>query len=219
MSRITAPVIKLGRALGASQAPMLDSSAHGAGASLMPKYAELLGNRRISEHHDSAQSSRTMTTTHRPTPQPSIASRPKPIMQTFHSSAVSSMQLHQVPSTNLDAALLPSMGRLFTSSRADDAIRVPLLPDNYGAVHDPLDSDVASDAPTITIVAADPDNVLPAAPLSGIEAIGLDSVDLKFAHESSNRHLSQDQQSQGMIRDLWKGMVEDILGPAQKPAV
>ncbi|PHH62971.1 hypothetical protein CDD81_6396 [Ophiocordyceps australis] len=216
MSRITAPVIKLGRALGASQSPLLDSSAHVAGASLMPKYAELLGNRRTSEYYDS---SRTMTTTHRPTPQPSIVNRPRPIMQTFHSSTVSSMQLHHAPSTNLDAALLPSMGRLFVSSRPDDALRVPLLPDNYGAVHDSLDSDVSSDTPTITIIAADPDNVLPAAPLSGIEAIGLDGVDLKFAHETPDRNSSQEQQSQGMIRDLWKGMVEDILGPAQKPAV
>ncbi|KAG5986038.1 hypothetical protein E4U54_005655, partial [Claviceps lovelessii] len=62
MSRITAPVAKLARALSSSPhaagvAPrsasaILDSSAHSAGASLMPKYAELLHNRRSHEHSD-----------------------------------------------------------------------------------------------------------------------------------------------------------------------
>lgn len=51
MSRITAPVAKLTRALSSTTAvrapnPLLDTSAHNAGAVLMPKYAELLRNRR-----------------------------------------------------------------------------------------------------------------------------------------------------------------------------
>lgn len=60
MSRITAPASKLSRALSSSATsasartanPLLDSSAHGTGAILMPKYAELLRNRRGSEHSD-----------------------------------------------------------------------------------------------------------------------------------------------------------------------
>lgn len=53
MSRVTAPMSKISRALSASSSsiaarsasPLLDSSAHSAGAVLMPKYAELLRNR------------------------------------------------------------------------------------------------------------------------------------------------------------------------------
>ncbi|PNY29934.1 Uncharacterized protein TCAP_00151 [Tolypocladium capitatum] len=60
MSRMTAPVSKLSRALSSSNtvaraaSPLLDSSAHNAGAALMPKYAELLHNRRSSEHSDAS---------------------------------------------------------------------------------------------------------------------------------------------------------------------
>lgn len=50
MSRVTAPVAKLSRALSSSAAraanPLLDASTYNAGAVLMPKYAELLRNRR-----------------------------------------------------------------------------------------------------------------------------------------------------------------------------
>lgn len=50
MSRVTAPVAKLTRALSSSAAraanPLLDASTYNAGAVLMPKYAELLRNRR-----------------------------------------------------------------------------------------------------------------------------------------------------------------------------
>lgn len=62
MSRITAPIAKLVRTPASSPAGMatrapaaatlLDSSSHSAGASLMPKYAELLQNRRSHEHSD-----------------------------------------------------------------------------------------------------------------------------------------------------------------------
>lgn len=47
MSRVTAPVSKLARTLNAGAVPV-----HNAGAVLMPKYAELLRNRRSSEHQD-----------------------------------------------------------------------------------------------------------------------------------------------------------------------
>lgn len=51
MSRVTAPAVKLTRALSSTTAaraakPLLDASAYNAGAVLMPKYAELLRGRR-----------------------------------------------------------------------------------------------------------------------------------------------------------------------------
>lgn len=51
MSRVTAPIAKLSRALSSTSAsraanPLLDASTYNAGAVLMPKYAELLRSRR-----------------------------------------------------------------------------------------------------------------------------------------------------------------------------
>ncbi|KJZ76895.1 hypothetical protein HIM_03772 [Hirsutella minnesotensis 3608] len=215
MSRITAPVTKIARAMGTTTGPVVaarplrDMTAHNAGAVLMPKYADLLRSARSSEHHDS----RGMTTTHRPTPQPSLANRPKPLMQTFHSSAPSATP---AATANLDAAVLPSMADLFGSSDPGPVgPRMPLLPDNYSAAHGPTPGDGPVHLPSI--VAADPDKVLPAAPLSALEGVSMDGVDLKFVHE--NQHHGQpsgEMESAGMIRDLWKGMVEDVLGPSKR---
>lgn len=135
-------------------------------------------------------------------------------MQTFHSSAPDSMM--HTSTTHIDAAVLPSMSSLASSSRADRGPRVPLLPDNYGAAHSPLASDDAV-RPEVTIVAADPDNVVPGAPLSGVEGIGLDGIELKFMHDDAGQPKAEE--SSGMIRDIWKGMVEDVFGGTPKKAV
>ncbi|POR37247.1 Uncharacterized protein TPAR_02559 [Tolypocladium paradoxum] len=222
MSRVTAPVSRLSRALSSSSnpvaraaSPLLDSSAHSAsaGAVLMPKYAELLRNRRSSEHSDS---SRGLATAHRPTPQPSMANRSKPLMQTFHSTAPSAAM--HTSSTHLDAAVIPSMRDLAGPSAADAGPRVPLLPDNYSAAHGPTGSDGPVHVPEISIVAADPENVVPATSLSEVQGISLDGVELKFVHEGQHHSLREEEGSGGMIRDLWKGMVDDVLGPAKKAA-
>lgn len=54
MSRVTAPVTKLTRSLNSAvhTASRIESSAHNAGAVLMPKYAELLRNRRAADQTD-----------------------------------------------------------------------------------------------------------------------------------------------------------------------
>ncbi|KND86364.1 hypothetical protein TOPH_09029 [Tolypocladium ophioglossoides CBS 100239] len=235
MSRITAPVSKLSRALSSSSnpvaravSPLHDSSAHNAGAVLMPKYAELLRSRRSSEHSDaslpsccallelsnsSRQSSRGLTTAHRPTPQPSLANRSRPLMQTFYSTTPSTAM--HTSSTHLDAAVIPSMRDLTGPSPADAGPRVPLLPDNYSAAHGPTGSDVPVQIPEISIVAANPENVVPATPLSEVQGISLDGVELKFVHEDQH-YRSEEESGSGIIRDLWKGMVEDVLGPAKK---
>ena len=60
MSRVTAPMSKIARALSSSPSSTTaarsarDGSAHSAGAALMPKYAELLRNRRSNEHSDAS---------------------------------------------------------------------------------------------------------------------------------------------------------------------
>lgn len=90
---------------------------------------------------------------------------------------------------------------------------MPLLPDNYGATHPAPDADLPVSIPSSSIVAVNPDNVVPATPLSSLSGI-LDTVELKFVHEESASATAQDE-SQGMIRDLWKGMVEDVFGSNQ----
>ncbi|KAL7808151.1 hypothetical protein V8C26DRAFT_413715 [Trichoderma gracile] len=219
MSRITAPVAKLSRALSSSSSaaaaraanPLLvDAATYNAGAVLMPKYAELLRNRRTIEH---SESTRSLTTTHRPTPQPSIANRPKPLMQTFSTSSVSSTT---TPSAHLDAAILPSFTSLSSPSTsfADVVPRMPLLPDNYATAHPAPAADPPVSIASSSIVAVNPDAVVPATPLSSLSGV-LDTVELRFAHEPEPVKGAQEQTgSQGMIRDLWKGMVEDVLGGA-----
>lgn len=139
-------------------------------------------------------------------------------MQTFHSTAPSAAT--HASSTHLDAAVIPSMRDLAGPSTADVGPRVPLLPDNYSAAHGPTGSDVPVQIPEIAIVAANPDNVVPATPLSEVQGISLDGVELKFVHE--DQHYSPREEESGggggggMIRDLWKGMVEDIIGPTKK---
>ncbi|KAJ4863181.1 hypothetical protein T069G_04135 [Trichoderma breve] len=211
MSRVTAPVAKLSRALSSSAAraanPLLDASTYNAGAVLMPKYAELLRNRRSTIE---LSESRTLTTTHRPTPQPSIANRAKPLMQTFSSSASSA-----TPSSHLDAAVLPGLASLSSSTSFADVLpRMPLLPDNYAAAHPAPAADMPVSIASSSIVAVNPDTVLPATPLSSLSGV-LDTIELKFVHEEPAAVAQDEGQSQGMIRDLWKGMVEDVFGSNQ----
>lgn len=135
-------------------------------------------------------------------------------MQTFHSSA----SQVGVPPTHLDAMILPTMD--FSSSSASMASagpRVPLLPDNYGAAHAPapLAPEAAFSKPTI--FAAEPDRVAPATPLSAVEGLSLDGIELKFIHDAAESSGSSTAAEHGhMIRDFWKGMVDDVLGPVPK---
>jgi hypothetical protein len=196
MSRVTAPAHKLTRTITSSAV-----STQNAGAVLMPKYAELLRNRRTAEHQDS---SRGLATSHRPTPQPSIANRTKPLMQTFHSSAAAA-----APVSHLDSTRLPSLGAEAPGA-VDFGIRVPLMPDNYSAQHGPLAADAPVSMPSI--VAADPSNVIAGNALSEIEGISLDGVELKFAHEAQ----PAEARESGMLADIFRGMVDDVFGQASK---
>ncbi|KAM3510817.1 hypothetical protein MY11210_005538 [Beauveria gryllotalpidicola] len=213
MSRVTAPVAKLSRAISSTAAPaavsrssgsLLDSTPHQGGAPLMPKYAELLRDR---EHNKS----RGITTTHRPAPQPSIVNRPRPLMQTFHSSA----SQVGVPPLHLDAMILPSMDFPSSTAAAATGPRVPLLPDNYGAAHAPAPPVPEAAFSKPTIFAAEPDRVTPATPLSAVEGLSLDGIELKFVHDAPAGESSADEHGH-MIRDFWKGMVDDVLGPVPK---
>ncbi|ODA80666.1 hypothetical protein RJ55_03625 [Drechmeria coniospora] len=204
MSRVTAPVSKLIRLVGSSAT----RTSHGAGAALMPKYADLLRNREHSEF-------RKLTTTHRPTPQPSLANRTKPLMQTFHTTSHVTMSS---TAGHIDSAVFPPLPDPAGPGSSTVWPRVPLLPDNYSAAHGPSACDMSVRLPEISIVAANPENVVPGTPLSEVQGISLDGIELKFVHEDRQSQAAKelDEGSGGMIRDLWKGMVEDVLMPAKK---
>lgn len=123
-------------------------------------------------------------------------------MQTFSSSAAPS-----AASTNIDATRLPAMD--FETVSFSRAPRVPILPDNYSVGHAP-DAAELQHVPMPAIVAVDPARVEPATHAE-VEAVGLDGIELKFVHE---QQVQPEEQETGMLRDLWKGMVDDILGPA-----
>ena len=134
-------------------------------------------------------------------------------MQTFTTAATTTSAPH-----GLDAAVLPSWDALFSPPAAPSGPRVPILPDNF-LVHNPLESEPATpDFPAVTIVAVNPDNVLSSTPLSQVQ--GLDSVSLSFAHESSPAAAAKEPEAHegGMLSDVWKGMVEDVMGAPGKKA-
>lgn len=128
-------------------------------------------------------------------------------MQTFSSSAA-----RHTPSSNLDATVLPSFASLQPASSYSSDPIVPILPDNY-SVHVAQVEQVPEVKPDVTIVAADPDRVLASTPLSQVE--GVDGVDFKFAHDGQ---AAQGQETEGgMLRDLWKGMVDEVFGQQAAP--
>ncbi|CVK92407.1 uncharacterized protein FMAN_07303 [Fusarium mangiferae] len=194
MPRITAPVSKLTRSLAESQ--------RHAGIALMPKYAELLG---ASSEQSQHSESRGLKTTHRPTPQPSLSGRRRPLMQSFHSSTPS-----RAPVNHVDSTVLPKIHA--TPNFNEPLPRMPLLPDNYGAYHSSMSdaADLYSKRPVI--FAVDPDVVVPGAPMATMDAVNMDSIDVKFVHEQPAQETKADDFDRStFLRDVFGGMIQDIL--------
>ncbi len=138
-------------------------------------------------------------------------------MQTFHHSAPKPAA-HQI---SIDRTVLPNLHteNLFVSS--DLPRRIPLLPDST-RTNKHLLLEEEAEAPLlraqISVVAADPARVLPAA-LTEVEGMG---VELGFVHlleENQRGEEESFEMGRGMIRDLWRGMVEDFssVGSGSKP--
>lgn len=96
-------------------------------------------------------------------------------------------------------------------------LRVPLLPDNYNPDRSPnsghaLDSlDTAVPRPEISIMAAHPENIHPAA-MS--EVVGNDGMeDIGHLTTGFTSMLPEVVKEPGAIKELWNGLVDDILGP------
>ena len=140
-------------------------------------------------------------------------------MQTFHHSAPRTRPAFQ---QTVDHLVLPSFAASESSANSD-YIRVPLLPDTSFPSSSVLQAE-APDAPRpraeILVVAANPEQVLPSA-LTEVEGMGVDGIELKFMHQSAAPKEESWEVSGGMIRDLWRGLVEDVMGPesSKKPAL
>ena len=215
MTRVTAPIAKLTRNLVANPSVARPSYIPSAQVAASLARSELLAEARS---HDHDASRRSMTTAHRPTPMPTPSpNRTVPLMQSFTTSATAAAQVST--SVGIDATVLPSYASLY-SAPADDAfsqVRVPLLPDNFNVVrshHAPETPDAPlAREPIISIVAAHPENVVASA-LTEVSGIGMDHMDLKFVHERA----APAEHQQGMLRDLWKGLVEDVMGEKKATA-
>jgi hypothetical protein len=77
--------------------------------------------------------------------------------------------------------------------------------------HEPDVPDAPLPEPEIVVIAANPENVQPAA-LTEVEGMGVDGVELGFAHFDNAAETSREP---GMLTDLWKGLMDDIFGAPQ----
>ncbi|KAL5596666.1 hypothetical protein BROUX41_006641 [Berkeleyomyces rouxiae] len=210
MSRITAHTVKFTRAMSlnaTTAARPMAADVHHSTTGLMPKYAELLNGRNSDDH------SRGILTTHGP--RYKLPSK-RPLMQTFAASSAASMS--SVASSgprHIDAAVMPAI----TPSRAtsDDGISVPLVTPKTQQSASKLAEAEAKEGDAGTdrvVVAADPSVVSPSTPLTSVHSMGPDNVELKFSHQDQNQHrgsYNAGDHEGGMFRDIWKGLVEDVV--------
>ena len=154
------------------------------------------------------------TPTHRPQPVPS-RTRIAPLMQTF---TTSSAPRARSDTSTIDYAVMPSSSALYTISAAEPALRVPLLPDSFTVAHAPETLDAPLPSPEISIVAANPENVMGVSPLTEVEGMDAQGVELGFVHGlGMGNKTEKGDEAGGMIRDLWKGLMEDVFGEEKKP--
>ncbi|KAL1902983.1 hypothetical protein Sste5346_000895 [Sporothrix stenoceras] len=229
MTRVTAPMSKLTRSLGSH--PSVARPAYIAGSASHQTNASSGAGR--TELGDRDDNSRRFTMTHRPTPQP-VPSRNRivPLMQTFNFRTTTPRDARRDVST-IDYAVMPSFAgeadRAAGSAASRMALRVPLLPDNFSPDRQNLDGHAPEVAdgplagPQIVVVAAHPENIVAASALTEIEGMGIDGVELKFAHlgeessSGSSSSSSKEASEPGMIRDLWKGLLDDLSGSSAVP--
>lgn len=137
-------------------------------------------------------------------------------MQTFHHSAP---RPAPPPLPTLDRAILPNLHLSAQDEATYDPymhIRVPLLPDSARPhPHAAETPDQPLARAEISVVAANPELVAPAA-LTEVEGMGVDGVELGFVHLLNQEAQKEEsfEMGAGMIRDLWRGMVEDVMGTA-----
>lgn len=132
-------------------------------------------------------------------------------MQGFTTSAPVCTTTTTTAPSRVDACVLPSLADAPYDPYAH--VRVPLLPSVRAAsvagraAEEPQRPFVPAE---MVVVAADPANVAHAA-LTEVEGFSVDGVELGFAHGMDLAPGTR--MEQGMIRDIWKGLVDDVFGP------
>ncbi|KXJ90804.1 hypothetical protein Micbo1qcDRAFT_195680 [Microdochium bolleyi] len=222
--RVTVRVTQLVRSISTSPAAATPKTANSgtlitsskAAAPLSRKYADLLRERNI--EWDSAHHPRSMTTrsSNRPHPTPQTLR----IMQTFSTTAPTAASTSTSP--GLDHIVLPGAVAFDTGVSRDPyaSVRVPLLPDSaFSSPHSPEVADGPLPTPEISIVAANPELVQSVSALTEVEGMNVDGIELKFIHDgaassaisySSPSTADEPESGGGMLRDIWKGLVDDF---------
>ncbi|CAJ2502799.1 Uu.00g101930.m01.CDS01 [Anthostomella pinea] len=203
--RLTAPAAKLARSISTTTTPAAISSSatlltsSKAAAPLSRKYADLLKERNTDADHPRHLYTRS---SNRPHPQP----RKLRLMQTF---ASSSTPVAAASTMSIDNMIFPGSAAL--EGAAVDPfghLRMPLLPDSFTTQNSREVADGPIAAGEISIVAANPELVSPAA-LTEVEGMGVDGVELKFVHDGDAA--MAEQQDQGMLTNMLKG-IDNMLG-------
>lgn len=102
-----------------------------------------------------------------------------------------------------------------------EKIRVPLLPDNYtpnrssGSAHAAETLDVPMHRGEISVIAAHPENVTPAAMSEVVGNEGLD-VDIGQLIAGFSEHLPKEIMETGALKELWTGIVDDVFGASKQ---
>ncbi|KAH9223709.1 hypothetical protein DL95DRAFT_379723 [Leptodontidium sp. 2 PMI_412] len=154
---------------------------------------------------------------HRPTP---TTTRTIPLMQGFRTSAP---KQSAGDNSTIDFFFFPEVPPA-EPANPFQKLRVPLLPDNYNPDRSPgsgnaLESlDEAVPRPEISIMASHPENVAPAAMSEVVGNDGLD-VDIGQLTAAFSTLLPETNSKEpGVIKELWSGLMDDILGPKSPKA-
>lgn len=158
-------------------------------------------------------------TTLSPSHRPHIRRGVIPLMQSFNITTTAPSALKASSSVrSIDFAVLPSQEHLYYDHTSMQAIRVPLLPDNVSPDRSspamaPETPDAPLAWPQIHVVAANPENVVSA--VSEVEGMDVHGVELGFVHglETAKEKV---EEGGSMIRDMWKGLVEHVVGEQSK---
>ncbi|EKD16575.1 uncharacterized protein L3040_001317 [Drepanopeziza brunnea f. sp. 'multigermtubi'] len=240
MSRVTPPVTKLTRALrgisssatAARPSGLLDAQSRASRhlprniedlrAECKKRSLNVVGNKnelvdRLTAHDIVGARSFNTGILHRPTPSPL---RTIPLMQGFKTSAP---KLDAHNTSTIDCFFFPALEPAPQTDSFHE-IRVPLLPDNYTPDRSALSGhtleafDGALPRPEISIVAAHPENVAPAAmsEVVGNEALDVDIEQLTTS--AFTKPMPRMNKEPGALGEIWDGFMDDILGPKNPSA-
>lgn len=228
MSRIAAPITKFTRSLSTS--PVVAKPSHILNATSNASRKRKLGEESGAETLDARTQRKVPLMQGFRTSAPTNAS-------IGHSFATNGIDAVVLP--NLAAVESSSSASAFHPTYFD-TIRVPLLPDNKtpppptvqrmplfdelkpeqrGEITFEGDADLMASKPAVAVVANKPGQVLPASLSQEVVDMdnwtGADWVSLGFVRDIAREEAKAQEEaagSQGMIKDLWRGMVEDVFG-------